>query len=253
VAIACAGLVTAAFALPVIALVIRAPWSAAGRILSEPAVRDALRLSVLVSAWAVVLSVALGLPIAWVLARAPFPGRRLVRAVLTLPMVMPPVIAGVGLLVALGRRGLVGQHLLHWFGIALPFTTAGAVVAATFVSMPFFVLPVEAALRSVDHRLEDAARTLRGGRWRVFTQVTLPLIRPSLIAGAVLAWARALGEFGATVTFAGSFPGRTQTVPLATYLALERDPEVAIMLSVVLMAISVAVLVGLRDRWLGGA
>jgi molybdate transport system permease protein len=252
-AIAGASAVAAVFALPVVALIIRAPWSAAWSIVTEPAVRDALRLSVVVSAWAVALSVMFGLPVAWVLARVPFPGRRVVRAVLTLPMVLPPVIAGVGLLVALGRRGLIGQHLLRWFGIALPFSTAGAVVAATFVSMPFFVLPVEAALRSVDHRLEDAARTLRAGRMRVFTQVTLPLIRPSLIAGAVLAWARALGEFGATVTFAGSFPGRTQTVPLATYLALERDPEVAIMLSVVLMAVSVSVLVGLRDRWLGSA
>jgi molybdate transport system permease protein len=167
-------------------------------------------------------------------------------------MVLPPVIGGIGLLAALGRRGLVGRYLDDWFGITLPFTTAGAVIAATFVSMPFFVIPVEAGLRSVDQRLEEAARTLRGSRWRVFTQVTLPLIRPSLAAGSVLAGARALGEFGATVTFAGSFPGRTQTVPLAAYLALEADPGVAIVLSLVLVVISVAVLAGLRDRWIGG-
>jgi molybdate transport system permease protein len=211
---------------------------------------DALRLSLVVSVVSVGLSVALGLPVAWVIARVSFPGRSVVRAVLTLPMVLPPVIGGIGLLMALGRRGLVGQYLLRWFDIALPFTTAGAVVAATFVSLPFFVIPVEAGLRSVDGRLEEAAATLRASRWHVFTRVTLPLIRPSLVAGAVLAWARALGEFGATVTFAGSFPGRTQTVPLAAYLALETNPAAAIVLSLVLVAVSVAVLAGLRDRWL---
>jgi molybdate transport system permease protein len=211
---------------------------------------DALRLSLVVSVLSVVLSVALGLPVAWVIARVSFPGRSVVRAVLTLPMVLPPVIGGIGLLMALGRRGLVGQYLLRWFDIALPFTTAGAVVAATFVSLPFFVIPVEAGLRSVDGRLEEAAATLRASRWHVFTRVTLPLIRPSLVAGAVLAWARALGEFGATVTFAGSFPGRTQTVPLAAYLALETNPAAAIVLSLVLVAVSVAVLAALRDRWL---
>jgi molybdate transport system permease protein len=245
-------LVAALFALPVVALIVRAPWRDVGRILTRPEVREALRLSLTVTLWVVVLSIVLGLPLAWVLARVPFPGRSLVRAVLTLPMVLPPVIGGIGLLAAFGRRGVVGQHLDDWFGITLPFTTAGAVIAATFVSMPFFVIPVEAGLRSVDHRLEEAARTLRGSRWRVFTQVTMPLIRPSLAAGAVLAGARALGEFGATVTFAGSFPGRTQTVPLAAYLALEADPGVAIVLSLVLVVISVAVLAVLRDRWIGG-
>jgi molybdate transport system permease protein len=251
VAVGIAAVIAAVLALPLVALAVRAPWSELPSILAEPGVRDALRLSLIVSAWALLLSVLLGLPLAWAIARVSFPGRRVVRAVLTLPMVMPPVIAGIGLLVAFGRRGLVGQHLDRWFGISLPFSTAGAVVAATFVSLPFFVLPVEAGLRSVDHRVEEAARTLRGSRWRVFTQVTLPLLRPSLLAGGVLAWARALGEFGATVTFAGSFPGRTQTVPLAAYLALETDPETAIVLSLVLVAISVVVLAGLRDRWLG--
>ena len=125
-------------------------------------------------------------------------------------------------------------------------------MAQTFVSMPFLVITVEAALRQVDRRYEDAARTLGGSRWYVFRRVTLPTIRPALIAGAVLAWARALGEFGATITFAGNFPGTTQTMPLATYLALETDPQAALVLSLVLVAISFAVLLGLRDRWLGG-
>jgi molybdate transport system permease protein len=165
-------------------------------------------------------------------------------------MVLPPVVAGVALFYALGRRGLVGQYLDRWFGITLPFTTAGVVVAQAFVAMPFLVLTVEAAFRQVDVRFEDAARTLGGSRWYVFRRVTVPAIRPGLIAGAVLAWARALGEFGATITFAGNFPGRTQTMPLAIYLANEIDPDEAIVLSLVLVAVSFAVLVALRDRFL---
>jgi len=165
--------------------------------------------------------------------------------------VLPPVVGGVALLLAFGRRGLIGQWLDQTLGVRLPFTTAGAVLAETFVAMPFFVLTVEGGLRSMDRRLEDAARTLGAGRWAVFHHVTIPLIRPSLVAGAVLCWARALGEFGATITFAGNFPGRTQTIPLAVYLALESNPEAGIMLSMVLLALSLAVLVGLRQRWLG--
>jgi molybdate transport system permease protein len=167
-------------------------------------------------------------------------------------MVLPPVVAGVALFYALGRRGLVGQYLDRWFGITLPFSTAGVVVAQTFVAMPFLVLTVEAAFHQQDTRFEEAARTLGGSRWYVFWRVTLPAIRPGLVAGAVLAWARALGEFGATITFAGNFPGRTQTMPLAIYLANEIDPDEAIVLSLVLIAVSFAVLVMLRDRYLGG-
>jgi len=168
-----------------------------------------------------------------------------------LPIVLPPVVAGVALLVVFGRRGLLGIWLDRWLGIRLPFTTAGAALAETFVAMPFFVLTMEGALRAVDRRLEDAARTLGASRWTAFRRVTLPLVRPSLLAGAVLAWARALGEFGATITFAGNVPGRTQTLPLAVYLALETRPEAAFALSLVLLAVSLAVLVGLRGRWLG--
>jgi molybdate transport system permease protein len=158
----------------------------------------------------------------------------------------------VALFFSFGRRGLFGQYLDRWFGVTLPFTTSGVVVAQTFVAMPFLVLTVEAALRQLDGRYEDAARTLGATRWYVFRRVTLPAIRPALIAGAVLAWARALGEFGATITFAGSFPGTTQTMPLAIYIARENDPDEALMLSLVLIAVSFAVLAGLRDRWLGG-
>ena len=167
-------------------------------------------------------------------------------------MVLPPVVGGVALFYALGRRGLVGQYLDRWFGITLPFTTLGVIVAQTFVAMPFLVITVEAAFRQLDPRYEEAARTLGGSRWYVFRRVTLPAIRPGLVAGAVLAWARALGEFGATITFAGNFPGRTQTMPLAIYLANETNPDEAIMLSLVLIAVSFAVLVALRDRFLGG-
>ena len=165
-----------------------------------------------------------GVPLAWLLARVSFPGRGLVRALCTLSMVLPPVVAGVALFYSLGRRGLVGQYLDRWFGFTLPFTTPGVVVAQTFVAMPFLVITVEAAFRQLDTRFEDAARTLGASRWYVFRRVTVPAIRPGLVAGAVLAWARALGEFGATITFAGNFPGRTQTMPLAIYLANEIDP-----------------------------
>lgn len=168
-------------------------------------------------------------------------------------MVLPPVVGGVALLTAFGRRGLVGAWLDQAFGIHLPFTTAGAILAETFVAMPFLVITVEAGLRGMDLRFEEAARTLGASRATVLWRVTLPLVRPSLVAGAVLCWARALGEFGATITFAGNFPGRTQTMPLAVYLALETNPNAAIMLSLVLLAVSLAVLIGLRDRWLGAS
>ena len=165
----------------------------------------------------------LGVPLAWLLARVEFPGRRLVRALVTVPLVLPPVVGGVALLLVFGRRGLVGGWLDSTFGITLPFTTTGVVLAEAFVAMPFLVIAVEGALRGADTRYEEAAATLGAGRWTTFTHVTLPLVAPGVAAGAVLCWARALGEFGATITFAGNFPGRTQTMPLAVYLALETD------------------------------
>jgi molybdate transport system permease protein len=236
--------------LPLAGLLVRAPWRSLDRVLGENQVLDALRLSLICASTATVVSLLFGVPLAWVLARARFRGRGLLRALVTLPLVLPPVVGGVALLLAFGRRGIVGHYLDSWFGFTLPFTTLGVVVAETFVAMPFLIVTVEGAFRSADRGYEEAAATLGASRLTVFRRVTLPLIAPSLVAGSVLCWARALGEFGATITFAGNFPGRTQTMPIAVYLALERDPEAAIALSLVLLAVSVAVLVGLRDRWL---
>ena len=248
-----AGIAITFFALPFLGLLWRTPWGDAWSLLTTSSALTALRLSIWCSLWATATAVVLGVPLAWLLARVPFPGRGLVRALCTLSMVLPPVVAGVALLAALGRRGLVGQYLDEWLGITFPFSTTGVVIAQTFVAMPFLVLTVEASFRQVDTRYEDAARTLGASRWYVFRRVTLPAIRPGLMAGAVLAWARALGEFGATITFAGNFPGRTQTMPLAIYIANEIDPDEAIVLSLVLIAVSFGVLVALRDRFLGGA
>jgi molybdate transport system permease protein len=241
---------TAFLVVPLVGLLVRAPWRSLGRVLAESEVVDALRLSLFCASAATVLSLVLGVPLAWVLARGSFRGRGLLRTLVTLPLVLPPVVGGVALLLAFGREGLVGQYLDSWFGITLPFTTAGVVVAETFVAMPFLVVTVEGAFRTADRGFEEAAVTLGASRLTVFRRVTLPLIGPSLVAGSVLCWARALGEFGATITFAGNFPGRTQTMPIAVYLALEREPEAAIALSLVLLAVSVTVLVALRDRWL---
>jgi molybdate transport system permease protein len=237
------------FILPLAGLLARAPWQTALGDLTTPEALTALRLSFVVSVAATLLALLLGVPLAWIYARVPFRGRDVVRALTTLPMILPPVVGGVALLFAFGRRGLFGPAL-DAIGIRLPFTTFGAILAATFVAMPFLVLTVEAALRSMDRRYEDAARTLGAGRWLVFRRVTLPLIAPSVYAGAVLCWARALGEFGATITFAGNLPGTTQTLPLAVYIALETRPEVAIMLSLVLLAVSLTVLIAMRDRYL---
>ena len=239
------------FALPVVGLLQRAPWSDVWDDLTADTTLDALRLSLVCSLAATALSLLFGVPLAWVLARAEFPGRRLARALVTLPMVLPPVVGGVALFLAFGREGLVGQYLDDWIGVRLPFTTAGVIVAETFVAMPFLVVAVEGALRSLDPRYEDAATTLGASRVTVFRRVTLPLIGPAVAAGAVLTWARAIGEFGATVTFAGNFPDVTQTMPLAIFGEFEGgDLDGAIALSLVLVAVSVAVLVGLRDRWL---
>jgi len=237
--------------LPLAGLLIRAPWTTLPQRLTEPGVLAALRLSLLTATLATVVCLLLGVPLAWLLARARFPGRRLVRALVTVPLVLPPVVGGVALLLVFGRRGLVGEWLDATFGFSLPFTTAGVVVAEAFVAMPFLVISVEGALRGADSRFEEAAATLGASRWTAFRRVTLPLIGPGVAAGAVLCWARALGEFGATITFAGNFPGRTQTMPLAVYLALEQDLDAAIVLSLVLLVVSVVILAGLRDRWLG--
>lgn len=231
--------------LPLVGLLVRAPWSDAGRILGADATLDALRISLTAATAATVLAVLLGVPLAWVLARTQLPGRSALRALALLPLVLPPVVGGVALLAAFGRRGLLGGRL------GLPFSLPGVIAAELFVALPFVVVTVEAGLRQLDGRFEDAAATLGAGQWTVFRTVTLPLALPSVAAGAALAWARALGEFGATVTFAGTLPGRTETLPSAVYLALEREPGSALVLSVLLLGVSVVVLVALRGRWTG--
>lgn len=236
--------------LPLAGLLVRTPWSTLFSRLAEPGVLTALRLSLTTASIATAVCVVLGVPLAWLLARVEFPGRGFVRALVTVPLVLPPVVGGVALLLAFGRRGLLGPWLESTFGITLPFTTAGVVVAEAFVAMPFLVIAVEGALRGADARYEDAAATLGAGRWTTFRRVTLPLIAPGVVAGAVLSWARALGEFGATITFAGNYPGRTQTMPLAVYLALESDLSSAMVLSLILLAVSVTILAGLRNRWI---
>ena len=246
-----AALAAALFVLPLAGLALRVPWGSLVEDLTTPESLDALRLSLVCTLAATALSVALGLPLAWVLARVSFPGRSVLRGLVLLPLVLPPVVGGVALLSAFSRTGIVGRRLYEWFGVQLTFSTTGVVLAATFVAMPFFVISAEAGLRAADARYEDVAATLGAGRWYTFRRVTLPMVAPSLGAGAVLAGARALGEFGATITFAGNIVGRTRTLPLAVYLLLDSDPDVAIALSLVLLVLSLVVLVSLRDRWTG--
>ena len=248
----------AVLALPLVGLLQRTPWSTLGTTLGETAALEALRVSVVVSLLATAVSVALGLPLAWVLARLSFRGRALVRAIVLLPMVLPPVVGGIALFFALGRRGLVGRALHNWFGVeTLIGTTAGAVTAAAFVAMPFFVITAEAGLRQLDPRLESAASTLGAGRWTVLRRITLPLLAPSLAAGATLSWARALSEFGATIMFAGNLTGETQTMPLAIMTAMESSGGLGgpVALAAMLLAVSVLALVALslasRRRWSG--
>ena len=244
-------LVAVAFlVVPLAGLVFRAPWGDAWSILRGSDAAQALQLSLWTSTVATAISLLVGVPLAWVLARTDFPGLRLLRALVTLPLVLPPVVGGVALLLAFGRNGFLGRYLEQWFGITIPFSPTAVIMAETFVAMPFLVVSVEGALRGADSRYEEAAATLGAGRWTAFRRITLPLIAPGVAAGALLCWARALGEFGATITFAGNFPGRTQTMPLAVYLALEQDLPSAIMLSLILLAVSITVLAGLRDRWI---
>jgi len=233
--------------LPGVGLLSRIPWDRLPALLASPLVADATRISLLVAGGAAILAGLLGLPLAWLLARARFPGRALVRSLVVLPMVLPPVVAGIGLLAAFGRRGLLGGPL-RALGVELPFTTAAAVLAAAFVAFPLFVLPVEAGIRSLDPRLEDAAATMGASRWYALRRVVLPLLIPSLSSGLILAWARALGEFGATIMFAGNLRGRTQTLPLAAFEVSQTDPAAGIAISAVLVALSVLVLIALRGR-----
>jgi molybdate transport system permease protein len=235
---------------PTVAILIRAPWSSLGEIYRHSDVASALRLSLETSAQALVLSLVLGVPLAWVLARTRFPGVAVVRAAVTVPLVLPPVVGGVALFLALGRNGVLGRYLDDWFGVTVPFTTHGVVLAEAFVAMPFLVVTVEGAFRTSSRALEEAAATLGAGRWRIFSRVTVPVIVPSLVAGAVLCWARALGEFGATVLFGGNIPQLTQTMPTLILTQFQTDPQDAVALALPLLLVAVLVLGALRDRWL---
>ncbi len=233
---------------PFIGLMMRIPWT---RVLTDVGGSGtALRLSLAVSVLATLVALALGVPLGWTLARGPIRGKGLIRAIVLLPIVLPPVVAGAALLAALGRRGFVGSAIDDVFSVTFPFTTAGAVIAATFVALPFVTLIAEAGFRASDVRLEEMAATLGAGTWRRFRRIALPQAAPALAAGAALGWARALGEFGATITFAGNLEGRTQTLPLAIFFELQRDPEAAFSLSLVLVAVSAAVLTAARRTWL---
>ncbi len=233
---------------PLVGLVVRSPWTSALAVLSEPGTLQALRLSLVTATVAAALTVVVGVPLAWVLARPGLRGAGVLRALITVPLTLPPVVGGVALFTALGRSGLIGRPLYHLTGFSFPFTPYAVVLAQVFGALPFLVLSVEGALRGADRRYEEAAATLGAGPLTVFRRVTLPLVGPGIAAGAVRSWARALGEFGATITFAGNFPGRTQTMPLRVYLALQTDPGAALLLSVLLLAVSVLVLIVLRGR-----
>lgn len=250
-----AGLALCFLLLPLLALVLRAPWATLPEQLFSPVIGSALVLSLVSALSATALCLVLGIPLAWVLARAQgwaAAPRRVLRALVLVPLVLPPVVGGVALLLLLGRNGVLGRYLDEWFGLTIPFTTPAVVIAEAFVAMPFLVLAVEGALRGADRRFEDVAATLGASRWYIFRRVTLPLVVPGVAAGAVLCFARALGEFGATITFAGSFPGVTQTMPISAYLAMQTNPDGAIVISLVLLVVSVLVLVSLRDKWISG-
>lgn len=236
--------------LPLVALVLTAPWSMLGEQLTSTALREAMWISVLTATVSTAICLVLGVPLSWVLARVEFPGQRILRTLVIVPLVLPPVVAGVALVSAFGRTGIVGEPMRELTGFSLPYTTAGVVAAHVFVSLPFVVITIEGALRSARKEYDAAAATLGATRWHAFRTVTVPLALPGIMAGTVLAWARSLGEFGATITFAGNYPGTTQTMPTLIYLSVNSDPEAAKTLSLVLLVLSLAVLVALRDRWL---
>lgn len=239
----------ALFVVPLVGLLFQTPWTELGVLLSGPVVREALRLSLIASLSSTAISFAVGFPLAWLLARVEFPGRSLVRGLVLMPLILPPVVGGAALLFALGRRGVVGEPVYEATGLVLPFSIWGVILATTFVAMPFLVITVEGALRNLDDRFEGAAASLGAGRWTVLRRVTLPMIGPSLLAGLVLTWARAFGEFGATITFAGNLQGRTQTLPLAVFVALETDRTAAVAMSLLMVMVALFVLVALRERW----
>ena len=235
--------------LPLVAMLTRVEWGSFFGLIGSDSSVAALKLSLRTSSASTFLCVVFGVPMAMVLARTTFRGQQLVRSLVLLPLVLPPVVGGIALLYTFGRRGLLG-HSFEVLGIQVAFSTTAVVMAQTFVALPFLVVSLEGALRTAGGRYEAIASTLGARPTTVFRRVTMPLVLPGLVSGAVLSFARALGEFGATITFAGSYPGTTQTMPIQVYLALQNNPDGAIALSIVLLVVSVAVLAGLRDRWL---
>lgn len=237
-----AGLGALLVALPVLGLVAAIDLGSLPTLLTSPAALDALWLSLRTSTAATVLSLLLGVPLALCLARVPRLDSTVLRTLVLLPLVLPPVVAGLALLTLLGRRGLLGAQL-EALGVDIAFSTAAVVIAQTFVAMPFLVVSLEGALRAVGDRHEGVAATLGASPGVVLRRVTLPLVRPALVSGTVLTFARALGEFGATLTFAGSLQGTTRTLPLEIYLQRETDPDAAVALSVLLVVVAVVVIV----------
>lgn len=239
-----AGLLVLFLALPLVALVLRALPLGLDAWLT-PTTLDALQLSLATATTAALLSVLVGTPVAYLLARENVPGKAMIDTLIDLPMVLPPAVAGIALLMAFGRRGLVGP-LLSSVGIELPFTIAAVVIAETFVAAPFYVRSAKAGFAAVDRKLEQMSSLLGVSPLRTFARVTLPLAAPSLFGGVLMTWARALGEFGATIMFAGNFPGRTQTMPLAIYSGLESNLDSALALSLILVVVSFGILLAVR-------
>jgi molybdate transport system permease protein len=227
--------------LPLAAIASRVHWSRFAALVTSDSSLDALALSLRTSATSTVLCVTFGVPMAMVLARTRFRGQGVLRSLVLLPLVLPPVVGGIALLYTFGRRGLLG-HTLEVLGVQVAFSTAAVVMAQTFVALPFLVVSLEGALRTSGERYEAVAATLGARPTTVFRRVTLPLVLPGLAAGAVLSFARALGEFGATITFAGSLQGVTRTLPLEIYLQREVDPDAAVALSLVLVVVAVVVI-----------
>jgi molybdate transport system permease protein len=226
---------------PLLALLLRLEWGALPATLRSPVVARALGLSMATTLAATALAVCFGAPLAYLLARRRFRGRTLIDTLIDLPMVLPPSVAGIALLMAFGRRGLIGGPLAS-LGISISFTEVAVVLAQCFVAAPYFVKAAAAGFVAVERELEQAAALDGASGWQVFRRVTVPLAWPALFGGAVMTWARALGEFGATIIFAGNLPGRTQTMPLAIYLGFERDLNLALTMAAILLAISFAVL-----------
>ncbi len=237
--------------LPLLAILLRIDWANFPALITSESSRAALLLSLKTATASTALCVLLGVPMAIVLARSTFPGLALLRGLVLLPLVLPPVVGGIALLYTFGRQGLLGQYL-ELAGIRIAFTTAAVVLAQTFVALPFLVVSLEGALRSAGDRFESVAATLGARPAAVLGTVTLPLVIPGLVSGAVLAFARALGEFGATLTFAGSLQGVTRTLPLEIYLQRETDPDAAVALSLLLIVTAAAIVIASASRRLAG-